>query len=213
MKTLQSNLQLLKKLAFPLVIAIMSSVFFVSVHAQQKESFKVKNTTVQYQISKETTDKDLEEIKKEINQEKVAVLEFSNIKRNNKGEIIALNTQFKDERGSSQSKSEYNSQGISPFSVAIHQNEQGYKYLQITNGTASALPLTNQQNARSNATPNLSEDAFFAPDFMELMQAMQTDMQRQQDMMQQMIQQVTNSSAQHQQQKSTEQPKNKTTKK
>ncbi|MDR0229269.1 MAG: hypothetical protein LBI72_09420 [Flavobacteriaceae bacterium] len=212
MKTLQSKLQSLKKLGLPLLLTILGSVYFMSANAQHKDGVKVKNTTVQYQISKQTTDKDLEEIKKEINQEKVAVLEFSNIKRNDKGEIIAINTQFKDERGSSQSKSEYNSNGINPFNVAIHQNEQGYKYLQINNGTSTAMPYGKQQNNNLNAMSNLSEDALFAPDFMELMQAMQADMQRQQDMMEQMMQQVTNGNAQHQN-KPIEQPKTKTQKK
>lgn len=116
-------------------ILISFSLLLASLHtfAQEKQQVTIKNKTFAYEISKETTAADLETIEKEINAEKVAHLRFSNIKRNANNEIIGITTQFNDERGSSQKKSEYNSQGISPFSVKIHENTQGNKYLEIAN--------------------------------------------------------------------------------
>ncbi|WP_267739673.1 hypothetical protein [Myroides injenensis] len=155
----------------------------LTINAQEKKNdFKVKNTTIEYQITKETKDNELEQIKKEVNDEKIAALNFSNIKRNDKGEIISINTMFKDERGSSQQKSEYNSMGINPFSIIIHEKENGYKYLEI--GNAGNSPFSNKSNFSMQSSmwgDDTEGDDFFATDFMDLMKSMQEDMKAQQE--------------------------------
>ncbi|MVX36085.1 hypothetical protein [Myroides sp. LoEW2-1] len=162
-------------------------------HAQEKKNdFKVKSTTYEYKITKETKDTDLELIKKEVNDEKVATLNFSNIKRNDKGEIIAITTKFIDERGSSQQKSEYNSMGISPYSITIHENDKGDKYLEIS--TPNNPMFSNQSNfgMQSSMFGNShagEQDSFFTSDIMEMMQSMQEDMQRQREEFMKMMQQ------------------------
>lgn len=154
-----------------------------TINAQEKKNdFKVKNTTIEYQITKETKDNELEQIKKEVNDEKIAALNFSNIKRNDKGEIISINTMFKDERGSSQQKSEYNSMGINPFSIIIHEKENGYKYLEIGNAVNS--PFSNKSNFSMQSSmwgDDTEGDDFFATDFMDLMKSMQEDIKAQQE--------------------------------
>lgn len=163
--------------------------------AQETENVKIKNTTIEYQIDKNTQDIDLEQIKQEVNDEKIATLNFSNIKRNDKGEIIAISTQFKDERGSSQQKTEYNSMGINPFSVVIHERENGEKYLEISNSVKNNLA---QNNPYANFTmqqslfddDDSSTEDFFSQDFMQLMKTMQEDMQEQQETFIQMMQQA-----------------------
>lgn len=155
----------------------------VATLAQEKEQVTIKNKTLAYEITKETTDSYIELIQKEINAEKIANLRFSNLKRNAQNEIIGITTQFEDERGTSQQKSEYNSQGIRPFSLRIHENTEGDKYLEIAN--------TSQQFSFSNAesTPAISD--FFTHDkdaetdlkadnLTELMQSIQESMQEQQ---------------------------------
>ncbi|WP_158210857.1 hypothetical protein [Myroides phaeus] len=151
------------------------------VNAQEQKDFKVKNTTIEYQINKNTKDSELEQIKKEVNDEKIANLVFSGVKRNNKGEMIAIKTQFKDERGSSQSKSEYNSMGINPFSVVIHHKDNGEKYLEIggINPTASSAAFA--QNPFGSMLQEQESESFFANDMMELMKSMQEDMRNQQE--------------------------------
>lgn len=167
--------------------AICSTILFFTisgVNAQEKESLKIKSTTVEYLINKDTKDNELEEIKKEVNNEKIANLTFSNIKRNDKGQIIAISTRFKDERGSSQQKSEYNSNGISDFTVKIHQSETGQRYLELGNKSNQTLNIANDPQAgRALYSQELNEEYedFFAQDFMQLMKGMQEDMKVQQE--------------------------------
>lgn len=155
--------------------------------AQEKEKLKTENTTVEYHINKETKDTDLEFIKKGVNDQKVANLTFSNIKRNDRGEIISLNTQFKDERGSFQQKAEYNSNGISGFIIIIHENETGYRYLELRSVSNQNNQYLNTANDPQAARGLYSEQSdkeledFFAQDFMQLMQNMQQDMKAQQE--------------------------------
>ncbi|WP_010252456.1 hypothetical protein [Myroides injenensis] len=165
-------------LSFLLILISTSTI-----NAQEKKNdFKVKNTTIEYQITKETKDNELEQIKKEVNDEKIAALNFSNIKRNDKGEIIAINTMFKDERGSSQQKSEYNSMGINSFSIIIHEKENGYKYLEIGNSGNNLFSNKSNFSMQSSMWGDDAEgDDFFATDFMDLMKSMQEDMKMQQE--------------------------------
>lgn len=172
-------------------VSVLSiSVFFISLptHAQEKEQVTIKNKTFAYEITKETTAADLEQIQNEINAEKVAHLRFSNVKRNDKQEIISLTTQFKDERGTSQKKSEYNSQGIRPFSVKIHENATGQKYLEIANAT---VPFSTNNPTTTN-TPAITDffnddhkedDPFGSDSMMDMMRAIQESMQQQQETM------------------------------
>lgn len=163
-----------------------------TVLAQENEQVTIKNKTFAYEITKETTASDLDLIQKEINAEKIAHLKFSAIKRNAKNEIIGLTTQFKDERGSSQKKSEYNSQGIRPFAVKIHENADGYKYLEIAHPTSSTT-----SNTKSNPAGDFFSDAkeddfdFGESNIMEMMKAMQESMQQQQELMQKLLQEDT----------------------
>lgn len=170
-------------------VSVLSiSVFFISLntHAQEKEQVTIKNKTVAYEITKETTAADLEQIQKEINAAKVANLRFSNVKRNANQEIISLTTQFNDERGTSQKKSEYNSQGIRPFSVKIHENAAGHKYLEIANTTA---PFSTN-NQKATLTPSISDlfdddneniDPFGNDSMMDMMRTIQESMRQQQE--------------------------------
>lgn len=177
-----------KTLQFLIIIGILSLCVTLvhKIQAQERENIKIENTTIEYQINKNTRNTELEQIKKEVNDEKIAALDFSDIKRNDKGEIIAISTQFKDERGSSQQKTEYNSMGINPFSIVIHERENGEKYLDISNGNKSNLAQNNpyanfimQQSPFDNNNDSSAED-FFSSDFIELMKSMQEDMQKQQ---------------------------------
>lgn len=159
--------------------------------AQEKEQVTIKNKTLAYEITKETTASDLDMIQKEINAEKIADLKFSNVKRNAKNEIIGLTTQFKDERGSSQKKSEYNSQGIRPFAVKIHENAEGYKYLEIANTTPGlAAKQTTSTPSLNDLLSNESSDHFDfgESDIMEMMKAMQESMQQQEELIQKLLQ-------------------------
>lgn len=172
------------------------SLFFssLSVFAQEKEQVTIKNKTFSYEISKETTAADLEAIEKEINAEKVANLRFSDIKRNSNNEIIQITTQFNDEKGSSQKKSEYNSQGIRPFSVVIHEKANGFKYLEIT---SDLQQLTTGTMADSPFIPDFLQQHFNTPfedtlentqdPLIELMQSLQADMKQQQEMLQKLL--------------------------
>lgn len=169
------------------------------VNAQEQKDFKVKNTTVEYQINKNTKDSELEQIKKEVNDEKIANLVFSRIKRNDKEEMISINTQFKDERGSSQSKSEYNSMGINPFSIIIHHKDNGNKYLEIGGVNAGDYSFTKNgfmQNSPMNNEDDQSGEGFFANDMMELMETMQEDMRAQHEAFMRIMQE--NQSKHHQ---------------
>ncbi|MEC4114896.1 hypothetical protein VSO92_12365 [Myroides pelagicus] len=174
---------------------LMLAFLFISAamdyaHAQDKKNeVKIKNTTYQYTITKETKDTDLELIKKEVNNEKIANLVFSNIKRNDKGEIISITTKFKDKRGYSQSKSEYNSSGISPYAVKIHEKEDGVKYLEISAPGNDLFDANSSSfNIQSSMFNNTDED-FFSSDIMQMMRAMKEDMLLQQEHMKQMFQQ------------------------
>ncbi|MCC9043932.1 hypothetical protein LNQ81_14730 [Myroides sp. M-43] len=170
-----------------LSICLVLILVTTSAIAQEKESLKIKSTTIEYHINKNTKDNELDEIKKEVNDQKVANLSFSNIKRNDKGEIISLKTQFKDERGSSQQKSEYNSNGISDFTVKIQENEAGYRYLELgspSNQNRSYLNTANDPQSGRGLYSEQSDkelEEFFAQDFMQLMQSMQQDMKTQQE--------------------------------
>ncbi|AJA70049.1 hypothetical protein MYRA21_2940 [Myroides sp. A21] len=170
-----------------LVPVLATALFFSSstINAQDKEGLNIKSTTVEYHINKNTKDSELDEIKKEVNNEKIANLTFSNIKRNKKGELISLKTSFKDQRGSSQQKSEYNSNGIADFTVKIHQNESGERYLELGNRTNPILNIANDPQAGRALYSEQANDEFeefFAQDFMQLMKGMQEDMKAQQDM-------------------------------
>ncbi len=177
------------------------------VNAQEQKDFKVKNTTIEYQINKNTKDSELEQIKKEVNDEKIANLVFSGIQRNDKGEMIAINTQFKDERGSSQSKSEYNSMGINPFSVIIHHKDNGSKYLEI--GGVNAASFSSMKNGFMQSSmmgndDNPAEEGFFGKDMMELMESMQQDMRTQHEAFMKIMQESQSQHKQEQPVQSTE---------
>ncbi|MDM1443025.1 hypothetical protein HX045_05295 [Myroides odoratimimus] len=171
-----------------LLVPVLATFLFFSgstVNAQEKEGLNIKSTTIEYHINKNTKDSELDEIKKEVNNEKIANLSFSNIKRNEKGELISLKTSFRDERGSSQQKSEYNSNGIADFTVKIHQNEAGERYLELGNRSNSMLNIANDPQAGRALYSEQANDEFeefFAQDFMQLMKGMQEDMKAQQDM-------------------------------
>ena len=171
-----------------LIVPVLATFLFFSgstVNAQEKEGLNIKSTTIEYHINKNTKDSELDEIKKEVNNEKIANLSFSNIKRNEKGELISLKTSFRDERGSSQQKSEYNSNGIADFTVKIHQNEAGERYLELGNRTNPLLNIANDPQAGRALYSEQANDEFeefFAQDFMQLMKGMQEDMKAQQDM-------------------------------
>lgn len=180
-----------KKLIFlpkTFTVLVLAAVLFFSsstINAQDKEGLNIKSTTIEYHISKNTKDSELDEIKKEVNNEKIANLTFSNIKRNAKGELISLKTSFKDQRGSSQQKSEYNSNGIADFTVKIHQNESGERYLELGNRTKPMLNTANDPHAERALYSEQANDEFeefFAQDFMQLMKGMQEDMKAQQEM-------------------------------
>ncbi|AJH15013.1 hypothetical protein [Myroides profundi] len=169
------------------VLVLAAVLFFSSstINAQDKEGLNIKSTTIEYHISKNTKDSELDEIKKEVNNEKIANLTFSNIKRNAKGELISLKTSFKDGRGSSQQKSEYNSNGIADFTVKIHQNESGERYLELGNRSNSVLNIAKDPHAgRALYSDELDKEyeEFFAQDFMQLMKGIQEDMKAQQDL-------------------------------
>lgn len=170
-----------------LSICLVLILVTTSATAQEKESLKIKSTTIEYHINKNTKDTELELIKKEVNDQKVANLTFSNIKRNDKGEIISLKTQFKDERGSSQQKSEFNSNGITDFTVKIKENEPGDRYLELGSSSNQNRQFVNTANDPQAARGLYSEQSnkeledFFAQDFMQLMQTMQQDMKAQQE--------------------------------
>lgn len=170
-----------------LSICLLLILVTTSTTAQEKESLNIKSTTIEYHINKNTKDTELELIKKEVNDQKVANLTFSNIKRNDKGEIISLKTQFKDERGSSQQKSEFNSNGITDFTVKINENEAGYRYLELGSASNQNRQYINTANDPQAARGLYSEQSnkeledFFAQDFMQIMQTMQQDMKAQQE--------------------------------
>lgn len=178
-------------------IALLNiSLVFASLPAlaQGKEQVTIKNKTFSYEISKETTAADLEAIEKEINAEKVANLRFSNVKRNANNEIIKITTAFNDEKGSSQKKSEYNSQGIRPFSVIIHEKANGAKYLEITSDVqqfatriSEDVPMISDFLQQDFNTP--FEDSLGVPQdpLLDLIQSMQADMKQQQEMLQQLL--------------------------
>ncbi len=166
------------------------SLFSLSVtgFAQEKKQFTTKNKTFAYEISKETTADDLTAIEKEINAEKVATLHFSNVKRNEKNEIIGITTQFNDKRGSSQKKSEYNSQGIRPFAVKIHENAEGYKYLEIANSIEGLAKTTATPSLNDLLSDESSDNFDFGEsDMMEMMKAMQESMQQQEELIKKMF--------------------------
>ncbi|MGG5578607.1 hypothetical protein ACPDHL_14875 [Myroides sp. C15-4] len=173
------------------------SLFFASLpaFAQGKEQVTIKNKTFSYEISKESTAADLKAIEKEINAEKVANLRFSNIKRNSNNEIIQITTQFNDEKGSSQKKSEYNSQGINPFSVIIHEKENGAKYLEIhsdlyqyATNIEEELPFMRDFLQQNFDTP-VGDSLEFAQDpLQDLIQSLQTDIKQQQELLQKLMQ-------------------------
>ena len=177
----------------PVSIALLYlSLFSVSIasYAQEKEQFTIKNKTFAYEITKETTAADLAAIEKEINAEKVASLRFSDVKRNAQNEIVGITTQFNDERGSSQKKSEYNSQGIRPFAVKIHENAKGDKHLEITNdGQPFGGNTTNTSSFISELFSNESTDTldFGQNDIMNMMRSMQESMRKQQELMQKIM--------------------------
>ncbi|TDS53343.1 hypothetical protein [Myroides indicus] len=186
-----------KTLQFLIIIGILSLCVTLvhKIQAQERENIKIENTTIEYQINKNTRNTELEQIKKEVNDEKIAALDFSDIKRNDKGEIIAISTQFKDESGSSQQKTEYNSMGINPFSIVIYEREKGEKFLEISNGNKSNLSQNNpyanfmmQQFPFDNDNNNSSSaNDYFSSDFMELIKSMQKDMRKQQETFIQMM--------------------------
>ena len=175
------------------IILLGISLSFASLpaFAQGKEQVTIKNKTLSYEISKETTAADLEAIAKEINAEKVANLRFSNVKRNNKNEIIKITTEFNNDKGSSQKKSEYNSEGIRPFSVVIHEKADGSKYLEITSDLqqyaspfAADIPEFLQPNFNDTA-----DDSFdITPDpLLDMIQSMQASMKQQQEMLEKLM--------------------------
>ncbi|MGQ8869106.1 hypothetical protein [Myroides sp. TSA_177.3] len=192
MKIVTTSTQTWKKATFASLLSFGLLFTSFTTLAQEKEQVTIKNKTLAYEITKETTASDLDMIQKEINAENIAKLKFSNVKRNAKNEIIGLTTQFNDERGTSQKKSEYNSQGIRPFSVKIHENADGYKYLEIAQ--------TNTAFATKNATSNPLlndlfsdelEDDMSSDNMMEMMKSMQESMQQQQELIQKLLQEET----------------------
>ncbi|WHT39622.1 hypothetical protein QNH98_02680 [Myroides sp. mNGS23_01] len=189
MKIVITRTQTWKKATFASLLSFGLLFTSFTALAQEKEQVTIKNKTLAYEITKETTASDLDQIQKEINAEKIAKLKFSDVKRNAKNEIIGLTTQFNDERGTSQKKSEYNSQGIRPFSVKIHENADGYKYLEIAQGNASFTAKN------TTSTPSLNdffsdelEDDFSSNTMMEMMKTMQESMQQQQELIQKLLQ-------------------------
>lgn len=177
------------------MIAICSSLcmFFSSLfyaQAQDKTALKIKNTSFEYKIDKNTKDGDLEQIKNEINDEKIAKLEFSNLQRNEQGELISITTKFEDKNGSFQQSSQYSSMGITPFSVIIHEKENGHKYLELANSEKDRPHSMGDVSERSALLSNFgnigSEDSqkFFDEYFSESMQRMyqmQEEMLKQQE--------------------------------
>lgn len=159
-------------------------------NTKEQNSFKVKNSTTGFLVTKNTTDAELEQIKKEVNDEKIADIVFSEVKRNSKDEIIAITTKFKDERGFSQCKSEYNSIGISPLTIIIHEIDNGSKYLEICSSTTDGLYNKGNFSILSSMWGDDNGDMsefFFEKDFEEIMNSMIQNMQKQQEFFMKMM--------------------------
>ena len=183
-------------LLFLLLAATNLSVIYAQ-EANSDTSLVIKNSKLEYNINKLTTDEALETIKKEINERNVALLNFSEVHRNERGELISITTSFKDNRNNRQKKSEYNSSGISPFSVIIHENEQGNRYLEITsdqnffyvkNGQAY---LREDESKKENGYPS----PFYQPDLsaeeLDLIKKIEEDILKQQETLFQVMDKYT----------------------
>ncbi len=159
-------------------------------NTKEQDGFKVRNSFTSFLITKNTTDAELEKIKKEVNEEKIADIVFSEIKRNSNDEIVAITTKFKDERGFSQCKSEYNSMGITPVTIIIHEISDGSKYLEISSTATDGLFNKGNFSILSSMwgddNGNMSE-FFLEEDFVEIMNSMIENMQKQQEFFMKMM--------------------------
>lgn len=158
---------------------------YLIANKKEHNGYKVKNTTTGFSVTKNTTDAELEKITKEVNDQKIADIVFSEVKRNSKDEIIAITTKFKDERGFSQCKSEYNSMGISPETIVIHEIDDGSKYLEICSSTTDGLYNKGNFSILSSMWGDDNGDMsefFFEKDFEESMNSMLENMQKQQEL-------------------------------
>ncbi len=82
-------------------------------------------TAVQIVIDKNSTPKTLENDTKFLKEKKQITLDFSDINRNDKGEIIAISSSFKTAYGNSGSYSASNTKPIQPFSFKVEFDANG----------------------------------------------------------------------------------------
>lgn len=115
------------------LLIFVCSFSFSTANAQQIDPDK----TVKYNITKNTSDPELGDIAKNVNNENIGKLTFSKTKRNKQGELINLDMVFHDKDGGSLHKNQYNSEGIAAVDILLYENLEGERSLEIENTSNS----------------------------------------------------------------------------
>lgn len=115
------------------ILILFCSFSFSTAKAQQIDP----NKTIKYSITKNTSDPELGDIAKNVNNENIGKLTFSKTKRNKQGELINLDMMFHDQEGESLHKNQSNSEGINSVNIFLYESLEGERYIEIENAPNS----------------------------------------------------------------------------
>ncbi len=105
-------------IALPLLACFVMSFniedIYVEASVEDTTTSEQDNETIEIIITKNTSDADLEVIKKDLSAKGITFT-YKNIKRNNDGEIMAISTEFKSEKSNANYAIEGDDNGIKPF--------------------------------------------------------------------------------------------------
>lgn len=100
-------------------------------------------------INKNTSDNKLKEIAETVKTESDVDIKFKNVKRNNKEEIIAISTYFKNQKGTKGNHIIVSDEPIKPFYINIQKDKKGRMSINLGNDNRIALN-ENEDNSNSD---------------------------------------------------------------
>ena len=155
----QSKQRKIWKYAVILPILVVFIIFFqVKLIAQEKSSktnyYNENPSQIDpIVINKNTSDSKLKEITETVKTESDVDIKFKNVKRNNKEEIIAISTYFKNQKGAKGTHIIVSDEPIKPFYININKDKKGNISINLGNDHQIALN-ENEGNTNSDYSYN-----------------------------------------------------------
>ncbi|MCC9074290.1 peptidase M56 [Flavobacterium sp. F-65] len=154
---------------YALILPLLGAFVFlfqVKVIAQEKESKTAAVENVKsdqknfliYNIKKNTTDKELDEITQKLKESHEIIIAFSEVKRNSDHELIGIKVDIKRINGKSQIMQINGNEAIKPFGVVVTKNSDGSKTVNLQIDEKIHQPVDMTENQIDQEDYNIDEE-------------------------------------------------------